>query len=197
MNKAFREVTNFYRRAQFEELTHGQRVTRLYRNALRSLTDWRPKRHLWNTYAIQIRSEFDSNASLAPDSGYVLRTRAEHAAHYACCTCLWLISARTLTVLRNDYFERARRSFSSSLILILTLVRDLRAGHGRCFAAGARWRGPGTDISHMHNAMLCPCACLLYAGGEPQCRTCLVAPSSCATQHLPWRRCSLMASHLR
>ncbi len=66
MNKTFRELAAYYARSQYETLTHQQKVARLYRRALRSLTDWKPKRYQWNAVACEIRAEFDSNRAADP-----------------------------------------------------------------------------------------------------------------------------------
>ncbi len=66
MNKTFRELAAYYARSQYETLTHQQKVARLYRKSLRSLTDWKPKRYQWNAVACEIRAEFDANRAADP-----------------------------------------------------------------------------------------------------------------------------------
>lgn len=52
-------------------LTHKQRVTRLYRQSLRTLNSWVVDRAIWCKEAAKIRAQFDKHKGLSRDSGYV------------------------------------------------------------------------------------------------------------------------------
>lgn len=46
------------------QLTHQQRVTRLYRNSLKHLLSWTMSREIWRPHAVVMRSQFDENKHL-------------------------------------------------------------------------------------------------------------------------------------
>jgi len=46
------------------QLTHQQRVTRLYRHSLKHLLSWTIDRQLWRQKAVVLRDRFDENKSL-------------------------------------------------------------------------------------------------------------------------------------
>ena len=46
------------------QLTHHQRVTRLYRNCLKHLLSWTMNREIWREQAVLLRERFDENKSL-------------------------------------------------------------------------------------------------------------------------------------
>ena len=46
------------------ELTHAQRVTRLYRNSLKHLLSWCIDRRTWRMEAVQLRDRFDANKDI-------------------------------------------------------------------------------------------------------------------------------------
>ena len=46
------------------QLTHQQRVTRLYRNSLKHLLSWAMNREAWREEAVLLRQKFDENKSL-------------------------------------------------------------------------------------------------------------------------------------
>ena len=46
------------------QLTHHQRVTRLYRNSLKHLLSWTMNRDAWREQAVLLREKFDENKSL-------------------------------------------------------------------------------------------------------------------------------------
>ena len=54
------------------ELTHQQRVTRLYRDALRTLDSWISDRAIWCDQTNKVRAQFDKYKHYPADSGYVL-----------------------------------------------------------------------------------------------------------------------------
>jgi len=70
MNKAFKAVAEQTRMAK-PQLTHQQRVTRLYRNALRTTYHWSLDRRIWLEEAEKLRAKFDALKSEKPDSGKV------------------------------------------------------------------------------------------------------------------------------
>ena len=57
--ESFRIVQAFYRAPQ--TLTHAQRVTRLYRQALRTLDSWACDREIYLTRGEELRARFESN----------------------------------------------------------------------------------------------------------------------------------------
>jgi hypothetical protein len=67
MGGTFGEVQAVYRRAV--QLSHSQRVTRLYRKSLRTLDSWACDRQLFNLKATEIRRRFDAYKSQPADSG--------------------------------------------------------------------------------------------------------------------------------
>lgn len=69
MNTSFRAAVNEVRRTATETLTHKQRVTRLYRNALRTLDSWAADRELFHTEGQLIRDQFTAAKGLDPASG--------------------------------------------------------------------------------------------------------------------------------
>jgi NADH dehydrogenase (ubiquinone) 1 beta subcomplex subunit 9 len=70
MNKAFREVAA-QTRMKLPELTHKQRVTRLYRNALRVTFSWALDRRIFLEEAEALRAKFDALKNESADSGKV------------------------------------------------------------------------------------------------------------------------------
>ena len=46
------------------QLTHHQRVTRLYRDSLKHLLSWTMNREAWREQAVLLREKFDDNKSL-------------------------------------------------------------------------------------------------------------------------------------
>ena len=60
MNKAFREVSKQARNNNIGELSHSQRVTRLYRQALRLTFSWCVDRQIFIEEAIKLRNRFNS-----------------------------------------------------------------------------------------------------------------------------------------
>ena len=52
-------------------LSHNQRVTRLYRNSLRTLNSWVIDRSIWCREGAKIRAQFDKYKGFSPDSGCV------------------------------------------------------------------------------------------------------------------------------
>jgi NADH dehydrogenase (ubiquinone) 1 beta subcomplex subunit 9 len=71
MDKIFVEVANTYRTKL--ALTHHQRVTRLYRRALRELNNWAIDRDLFCRESDKIRAEFDASRMLEPHGGLTQR----------------------------------------------------------------------------------------------------------------------------
>lgn len=69
MNSSFRAVVAEYKRPS--TLTHAQRVTRLYRAALRTADSWACDRNLFIEEGRKIRQQFDDNKALDPASGCV------------------------------------------------------------------------------------------------------------------------------
>jgi hypothetical protein len=69
MNSTFTAVASAMR--QKPVLSHAQRVTRLYRSALRVLDSWIMDRDLWCEEAAAIRQQFDANKHHPADSGCV------------------------------------------------------------------------------------------------------------------------------
>eukprot|EP00111_Clytia_hemisphaerica_P021109 TCONS_00062182-protein len=47
-----------------KQLTHHQRVTRLYRKSLKHLLSWTMNREAWREQAVLLREKFDENKSL-------------------------------------------------------------------------------------------------------------------------------------
>ena len=50
--------------ASQQALTHAQKVTRLYRKALRNALDWCITRSVWRQEALEIRARFDANKDI-------------------------------------------------------------------------------------------------------------------------------------
>ncbi|KAK1943632.1 NADH dehydrogenase [ubiquinone] 1 beta subcomplex subunit 9 [Phytophthora citrophthora] len=71
MHKTLREVVGRFVGAP-QQLSHKQKVQRLYKQSLKTLDSWVIDRRLWNEEATKIRAEFDANRSLDPESGYVI-----------------------------------------------------------------------------------------------------------------------------
>lgn len=67
MNRAFQEVTAYYR--QSIPINHTQTVTRLYRRALRLADSWAIDRELFNREATKIRARFDEHKKLDATGG--------------------------------------------------------------------------------------------------------------------------------
>ncbi len=72
MNSSFRAVIAEYKRPV--TLTHAQRVTRLYRAALRTADSWACDRNLFIEEGRKIRQQFDDNKALDASSGCVGHT---------------------------------------------------------------------------------------------------------------------------
>ena len=70
MNKTLREVVSRYVGAA-PQLSHKQKVQRIYKKSLKTLDSWVIDRRLWNEEATKIRAEFDGNRELDPESGWV------------------------------------------------------------------------------------------------------------------------------
>eukprot|EP00940_MAST-03C_sp_MAST-3C-sp2_P000672 g672.t1 len=68
MNKQFAEVAARYVKAA-PNLTHKQNVTRLYRHSLKILASWAIDHEIIAQEAEKIRSQFDANKGLEPESG--------------------------------------------------------------------------------------------------------------------------------
>jgi hypothetical protein len=75
MNKTFREVVGRFVGAP-PQLSHKQTVQRLYKKSLKTLDSWIIDRRLWNEEATKIRAEFDANAKMDPESGWVQSSQA-------------------------------------------------------------------------------------------------------------------------
>lgn len=56
-------------------LTHQQRVTRLYRHALRTTRDWCVDTEVWLHFAREIQTEFQANKTVSTREGVVLLNR--------------------------------------------------------------------------------------------------------------------------
>lgn len=78
--QAFKAVANQAKRLA-PQITHKQRVQRLYRKSLKLMICWAYERELVNQEAERIRSEFDAcrNMSEAQASGVIRRTEDELA----------------------------------------------------------------------------------------------------------------------
>lgn len=74
--KAFKEVAESARH-QVGPLTHKQRVTRLYRNALRLQFSWAVDREIYLEKADEIRAEFDKLKDLPEKASRVQQALAE------------------------------------------------------------------------------------------------------------------------
>ncbi|KAI9917526.1 hypothetical protein PsorP6_012855 [Peronosclerospora sorghi] len=84
MNKTLREVVGCFM-GSAPQLSHKQKVQRLYKQSLKTLDSWVIDRRLWNEEATKIRAEFDSNRHLEPNSGLatrLLREAQEKLNHY-------------------------------------------------------------------------------------------------------------------
>ena len=68
LNPTFRTVVAAMKHVPV--LSHTQRVTRLYRTALRLLDSWVIDRDLWNEEASKVRAQFEANRHHGVDSGY-------------------------------------------------------------------------------------------------------------------------------
>ena len=67
MNAAFRSAAEWMRPAG-EALSHTQVVTRLYRHSLKCMMSWAIQRDIINEEVARIRSRFEANAAVAPNS---------------------------------------------------------------------------------------------------------------------------------
>ena len=67
--ESFRAVSAFMRNAP--ALSHGQRVTRLYRAALRTLDSWVADRETFLVGGVHLRGLFNANKDLDPEGGCV------------------------------------------------------------------------------------------------------------------------------
>ena len=47
------------------QLSHAQRVTRLYRNSLKHLLSWTIDRQTWRKEALELRSRFDASKNVS------------------------------------------------------------------------------------------------------------------------------------
>lgn len=64
-----------------KQLTHAQRVTRLYRRSLKDLLSWAIDRPLWREKALELRDRFDANKGIK-DPRIALRVLEEGEAEY-------------------------------------------------------------------------------------------------------------------
>ena len=67
MNRAFREAAGWMKPV-VEDLTHTQKVQRLYRHSLKLMMSWAIQRDIINAEAYKIRARFEQHRDLAPDS---------------------------------------------------------------------------------------------------------------------------------
>lgn len=67
MRPVWKELQEFAKMPK-EELTHQQRVTRLYRNALRAHFNWAVQRPIFIEKAEALRAEFEANRKYTPES---------------------------------------------------------------------------------------------------------------------------------
>jgi hypothetical protein len=65
--QTFRELQAVYRNPVV--VSHAQRVTRLYRKALRTLDSWAVDKQIWNAEAEKVRARFDANKGVGADTG--------------------------------------------------------------------------------------------------------------------------------
>ena len=70
MNKAFKEAAAWMKPVVLN-LTHTQKVQRLYRHSLKCMMSWAIDRQVINEEATIIRARFEANRHLAPDSPQV------------------------------------------------------------------------------------------------------------------------------
>jgi hypothetical protein len=75
--RVFAEVQAWYR--QPLQLSHEQKVTRLYRRSLRLLDSWAVNRNIFNAQANEIRKRFDANKAVDAHSGCVNADAAARA----------------------------------------------------------------------------------------------------------------------
>jgi len=64
-----------------KQLTHTQRVTRLYRRSLKDLLSWAIDRPLWREKALELRDRFDANKAIK-DPRVALKVLEEGEAEY-------------------------------------------------------------------------------------------------------------------
>ena len=74
-----------------QALSHAQKVTRLYRNALKHMLSWTIQREIWRKEAIELRSVFDANKNVNMmeamrllEEGEVTLQRHKHPDPYIC-----------------------------------------------------------------------------------------------------------------
>ena len=67
MNKAFKEASAWMKPVVLN-LTHTQKVQRLYRHSLKCMMSWAIDRHVINEEATKIRARFEANRNPSPDS---------------------------------------------------------------------------------------------------------------------------------
>jgi NADH dehydrogenase (ubiquinone) 1 beta subcomplex subunit 9 len=67
MNTAFREATAWMKPV-VENLTHTQKVQRLYRHSLKCMMSWAIQREIINEEAYKLRARFEQHRNLAPGS---------------------------------------------------------------------------------------------------------------------------------
>lgn len=81
MSKSFREVAAYYRNVV--NLTHSQRVTRLYRKSLRTLESWAVDREIFLRESERIRARFNAYKHADAAGGEVTRVLREAEAELA------------------------------------------------------------------------------------------------------------------
>jgi len=70
-----RTIKNYL--AMATNLTHAQRVTRLYRRSLKHLLSWCVDREYWRQEALQLRDRFDVNRDVSIKQGTLLLEEGE------------------------------------------------------------------------------------------------------------------------
>ncbi len=114
LNSGFRTVVAAMKQTQV--LTHTQKVTRLYRTALRLLDSWVIDRDLWNEEASKVRAQFDANKHFAPDAGYVPSSPRPAGLCWLCRCCLALASWASSTFGTGN--GDSRRTVTSRCIVV-------------------------------------------------------------------------------
>ena len=77
MNSAFKAVYEHAFPVVKEELSHQQRVTRLYRSSLKLLFHWAVKREVFLSEAEKIRAEFEANRNCSMPQAHFFIKEAE------------------------------------------------------------------------------------------------------------------------
>ena len=60
-----------------QALSHAQKVTRLYRKALKNTLSWTVMREVWRAQACELRARFDANKHVDPVEGMRLLQEGE------------------------------------------------------------------------------------------------------------------------